>query len=120
MCKLLEHSCDSFLSDEDIEDEEDEEIELLVEEGQVPVFLQRQKSAQSEAKATVIRDLDLYFDDEDSISNRDSFQLGAGCLPCTPKSSKKALNKCKIHGTTTSNWCCGVVATTVKKTTKKL
>ena len=65
-------------------------------------------------------------DCESQSSQRDSFPLGAGCLPCTPKSRKKNLEKiskqiCK-HGLSSgsSNWCCGVVANTVKKTTKKL
>lgn len=104
--------------DDDIEDD-DEEIELLVEEGQVPVILQRRQHKATTKNEPVV---DLYLDDEDEDSvsnNRDSFPLGAGCLPCTPKSSKKVLHKCKIHGKS-SNWCCGVVATTVKKTAKKL
>ena len=67
-------------------------------------------------------------EDEDYVSltsQRDSFPLGTGCLPCTPKSSKKATSSSKQfckHGysNSSSNWCCGVVANTVKKTTKKL
>ena len=61
-------------------------------------------------------------DCESQSSQRDSFPLGAGCLPCTPKSGKKNLEKiskqiCKQFYS--SNWCCGDVANMVKKTTKK-
>ena len=108
ICRLLEHSCD------DISD--DDEIELLVEEGQVPVLRSTKKDAFLEDQFLHRNDQD---DESDSISLRDSYTLGAGCLPCTPKSSKKGgtKNLCK-HGKS-SNWCCGVVASTVKKTAKK-
>ena len=114
VCKLLENTCDQdLLSDLD---DEDEEIELLVEvgqEGHVPVLVHRQ------VPKTNNPTIDEYYEDDDeSISLRDSFPLGAGCLPCTPKSQKKTVkNQCQ-HGKST-NWCCGVVASTVKKTTKK-
>ena len=118
MCKLLDNSSD--LSDYD------EEIELLVEEGQAPVFLHRQKSQECHHHHQLQHDKTTFVPDdeeEDSLSSqRDSFPLGAGCLPCTPKSIKKTPIKhfCKHHGKNSSNWCCGVVANTVKKTTKKL
>ena len=116
VCQLLENSCD--LSDE--------EIELLVEEGQPPVFLHAKNTYKPASKIN-----DLNFDpnlgnvseDEESWSqSRDSFPLGAGCLPCTPKSNKKKINPPSYHpaGGNSANWCCGVVASTVKKTTKKL
>ena len=105
ICRLIENSCD------DISD--DEEIELLVEEGQLPVLRSSSKKVLEDQFLPPPVDTD-----DDSLSLRDSYTLGAGCLPCTPKSSKKHKNLCK-HGKS-SNWCCGVVATTVKKTAKKL
>ena len=108
ICRLIENSCD------DISDEDDEEIELFVEEGQLPVL---RSSSKKVLEDQFLPPVDT---DDDSLSLRDSYTLGAGCLPCTPKSSKKSATKhlCK-HGKS-SNWCCGVVATTVKKTAKKL
>ena len=125
MNSLLENSCD--LSDDD-----DEEIELLVEEGQTPILI-RQKSKKSVKSSRDNSDFGFsnnsskHFtlsdeDCESQSSQRDSFSLGAGCLPCTPKSGKKNLEKiskqiCKQFYS--SNWCCGDVANMVKKTTKK-
>ena len=137
VCKLLENSCD--LSDDDIDDD-DEEIELLVEEGQAPIFIRRNNDLKNKksVKSTRNNHEDFFSpskhftlsneDDDDDLSlnsQRDSFPLGAGCLPCTPKSSKKSQSSkhfCPKHGqnSNSSNWCCGVVANTVKKTTKKL
>ena len=132
---------------------EDEEIELLVEEGRTPILVNRKQILKhnSNLSATPMVNPTHHpvtisgsgtgngctgsqwddYDDESSasISIRDSFPLGAGCLPCTPKSQKKSSsnysagsstgtgNKCQ-HGKS-SNWCCGVVANSVKKTTKK-
>ena len=112
ICRLLENSCD------DISD--DDEIELLVEEGQVPVLRSTSKKETFLEDQFMHRNADQNDESEsESLSLRDSYTLGAGCLPCTPKSSKKAgtKNLCK-HGKS-SNWCCGVVASTVKKTAKK-
>ena len=129
VCKLLENSCDQdLLSDLD---DDDEEIELLVEVGQdgvgghVPAVLVQHRQVISNNNAlnhdTSANDTLDDFDDDESLSLRDSFSLGAGCLPCTPKSQKKSMKssqpQCQ-HGKP-SNWCCGVVAHTVKKTTKK-
>ena len=132
---------------------EDEEIELLVEEGRTPILVNRKQILKhnSNLSATPMVNPTHHpvtisggtgngstgsqwddYDDESSasISIRDSFPLGAGCLPCTPKSQKKSSsnysatsssigtgNKCQ-HGKS-SNWCCGVVANSIKKTTKK-
>ena len=89
------------------------------------MFLHRQKALHQHLNEK--GPFEPYHDDddeeEDSLSQRDSFPLGAGCLPCTPKSSKKTPIKhfCKHHSSkNSSNWCCGVVANTVKKTAKKL
>ena len=125
VCKLLENSCD--LSDDD------EEIELLVEEGQIPIMIRNKKSVKSSRDNDFFNNSSKHFtlseeeDCESLTSQRDSFPLGAGCLPCTPKASKKSSNHssskqfCKHgHSSNSSNWCCGVVANTVKKTTKKL
>lgn len=116
VCKLLENSCDLISDDDD-----EEVIELLVEEGQVPILIQRKPQGQNKLESQDFFDEE---DDESSLSQRDSYPLGAGCLPCTPKSSKKTPkpNWCQKHGggKSTANWCCGVVAKTVKKTTKKL
>ena len=131
VCKLLENSCDQdLLSDLD---DDDEEIELLVEVGQdgvgghVPAVLVQHRQVISNNNAlnhdTSANDTLDDFDDDESLSLRDSFSLGAGCLPCTPKSQKKSMKsshqqpQCQ-HGKP-SNWCCGVVAHTVKKTTKR-
>ena len=125
ICQLLENSCD--MSDDD------EEIELLVEEGQTPVFLHpgsdtvpRTKFVQRPMKAGATEFFEPKLeagseeDDESLSSQRDSFSLGAGCLPCTPKSQKKKINPpASSSSQLGSNWCCGVVANTVKKTTKK-
>lgn len=108
------------------DDEDEEVIELLVEEGQVPILIQRKTPLQPQLKQGSEQDFfDEDEDDESSLSQRDSYPLGAGCLPCTPKSSKKvsknaAANWCQKHQKSTASWCCGVVANTVKKTTKKL
>jgi len=118
ICRLIENSCD------DISDEDDEEIELLVEEGQLPILrssaCKKGLSGGSFLEDQFLPPVPVIDTDDDSLSLRDSYPLGAGCLPCTPKSSKKhsSKNLCK-HGKS-SNWCCGVVASTVKKTTKKL
>ena len=113
--------------------DDDEEIELLVEEGQTPIMIRNKKSVKSSSHETAdfFNNSSKHFtlsEDEDCeslTSQRDSFPLGTGCLPCTPKSSKKATSSSKQfcrHGysNSSSNWCCGVVANTVKKTTKKL
>ena len=85
----------------------------MVEEGQVPVLRSTNK------KESFLEDQFLTNDEEsDSLSLRDSYTLGAGCLPCTPKSSKKVPKSLCKHDKS-SNWCCGVVASTVKKTAKK-
>ena len=145
----------SDLDDDDDELElEDEEIELLVEEGQTPILVNRKQILKNNSNVTNAMMVNPHhqlpattisggntgsstgshqweeYDDESStasISIRDSFPLGAGCLPCTPKSQKKSSssnyspagtgNKCQ-HGKS-SNWCCGVVANSIKKTTKK-
>jgi hypothetical protein len=153
VCKLLDHSCDQDLLSDD-------EMELLVEKSgrQVPTIIQRRKKESTREKNPFQDDLELGLglndnddddddddDNSDSFSNRrDSIPLGAGCLPCTPKSLRKttanlivsctntpkSLRKtpkkttpvtlCSKHGgEKSSNWCCGVVAT-VKKTAKKL
>ena len=77
-----------------------EEIELLV-KGQTPILVHK-KSKKSVKSSR----------DNSQSSQRDSFPPGAGCLPCTPKSRKKNLEKileqiCK-HGLSSgsSNWCC--------------
>ena len=83
-----------------------------------------------------------YEDDIEEESVRDSVHLVGGCLPCKPKSSstKKCVHGCcqdrcscssmsSVSGAAaavgsranncSSKWCCGVVASTVKKTAKK-
>ena len=108
--------------------DDDEEIELLVEEGQTPIMIRNKKSVKSSSHETAdfFNNSSKHFTlSEDEDCERDFFPLGTGCLPCTPKSSKKATSSSKQfcrHGysSNSSNWRCGVVANTVRKTTKKL